>query len=167
MATSAPRAASKSVPPAQAVNAEAPVAKKSRKIVFWIMIAVLLLAGTGAGAWFLMNQSAKPVPVAPPVFVVLEPFTVNLQDGTGEYLHLSITLQVADSAQAEQLKLYLPQLRSRLLFLLSSQKSSEISTAEGKKKLAADIAAQVRLPFTLQGPPHKVSDVFFTSFVIQ
>lgn len=167
MATSAPRAARKPVPPAQADHAEAPVAKKSRKTVFWIMIAVLLLAGTGAGAWFLTNQDVKPAPVVPPVFVVLEPFTVNLQESAGEYLHLSITLQVADSTQAEQLKLYLPQLRSRLLFLLSSQKASEISTAEGKKKLAADIAAQVRLPFKPQGTPHKVSDVFFTSFVIQ
>lgn len=167
MATSASRAVPRSAPPAQAVNPEAPVVKKSRKIFFWIMIVVLLLAGTGAGAWFLMNQSAKPTLVAPPVFVVLEPFTVNLQDDTGEYLHLSITLQVADIAQAEQLKLYLPQLRSRLLLLLSSQKSSELSTVEGKKKLSADIAAQVRLPFTPQDTPHKVSDVFFTSFVIQ
>lgn len=167
MATSAPRATTKSVPPAQAVNPEAPVVKKSRKIFFWIMIAVLLLACTGAGTWFLMNQSPKPVPVAPPVFVVLEPFTVNLQDDTGEYLHLSMTLQVADIAQAEQLKLYLPQLRSRLLLLLSSQKSSELSTAQGKQKLSTDIAAQARLPFTPQDTPHKVSNVFFTSFVIQ
>lgn len=167
MATSAPRAATKSVPPAQAISPEAPVAEKSRKTFLWILIAVLLLAGAGAGAWFLTNQGVKPAPVVPPVFVVLEPFTVNLQESTGEYLHLSITLQVADNAQAEQLKLYLPQLRSRLLLLLSSQRPSEISTAEGKKKLSADIAAQVRLPFTPQGTPHKVSDVFFTSFVIQ
>lgn len=167
MATSAPRAAAKFTPQAPAGNAEAPVVRKSSQIFAWIAVAVVLLAGTGAGVWFLMNQSEKPVRVAAPVFVVLEPFTVNLQDGTGEYLHLSITLQVADIAQAEQLKLYLPQLRSRLLLLLSSQKSSEISTADGKKKLSADIAAQARMPFTPQGTPHKVSDVFFTSFVIQ
>jgi flagellar FliL protein len=167
MATSAPRAVPRPARPAPAVSPEAPVEKKSGRIVLWILLVALLLAGTGAGAWYLMNQSAKPAPLAPPVFVVLEPFTVNLQDNGGEYLHLSITLQVADNTQADQLKLYLPQLRSRLLMLLSSQKSAELSTVEGKKKLSADIAAQSSLPFTPQGAPHKVSNVFFTSFVIQ
>ncbi len=167
MATSAPRSAPRPVRPAPAISPEPPAEKKPARIFLWILIAILLLAGGAAGTWYLLSQSSKPAPLPPPVFVVLEPFTVNLQDGGGEYLHLSITLQVTDTAQADQLKLYLPQLRSRLLFLLSSQTSSEITTVEGKKKLAADIAAQSSLPFTPQGKPHKVSNVFFTSFVIQ
>jgi flagellar FliL protein len=61
----------------------------------------------------------------------------------------------------------MPLVRSRLLLLLSSKKASELSTVEGKKKLADEIIAQVKQPFTPQGGSTAISGVFFTSFVIQ
>ncbi len=61
----------------------------------------------------------------------------------------------------------MPKVRNRLLMLLSSKKPSEISTIEGKQQLAAEIIAQVNLPFNDKGPEQDVSDVMFTSFIIQ
>jgi flagellar FliL protein len=172
----APKTAPKVVPIDEAVAA--PVQKKSKKKSVVILAAALLTLSAGGGAawYFLADEPApngaqpkKAEPAKPPVFVLMEPFTVNLQpDGVGEqYLQLSFSLQVADQAQVDQIKLYMPLVRSRLLLLLSSKKSSELTSVEGKKKLADEIIAQVKQPFAPNSAPVSVSGVFFTSFVIQ
>ena len=98
----------------------------------------------------------------------MEPFTVNLQqEGSDQFLQISMTIQVSDEKQVEEIKLYMPQVRSRILLLLSGKKASEVNTAEGKKKLADEIIAQIKQPFVAGGKPQDVSNVFFTSFVIQ
>lgn len=179
MATSGPKSVPKAVPKAstQAEAEEAaPVVKKSKKKLILMLLAVVLLAGGGAGgAWFFLGhkapageQHAKVEPVKPPVFLVMEPFTVNLQsDGGEQFLQAAFTLQVGTAEQVDQLKVYMPQVRSRLLLLLSSKKAAEINTAEGKKKLNQEIIAAVRQPFTPGAKPQEISDVFITSFVIQ
>jgi flagellar FliL protein len=98
----------------------------------------------------------------------MEPFTVNLQSENGDqFLQVTLTLQVPDQVQEDLIKTFMPQVRSRLLFLLSSKKPSEITTVEGKKKLIDEIINTVNQPFTSRGPQQDVSNVFFTSFVIQ
>ena len=178
MATSGPKSVPKAVPKAGAqaeVEEEAPVVKKSKKKLIIILLAVILLAGGGGGAWYFMGhkkpvgeQHAKAEPAKPPVFLVMEPFTVNLQSEGGEqFLQAAFTLQVGSAEQVDLLKLYMPQVRSRLLLLLTSKKASDINTAEGKKKLSAEIMAAVKQPFTPEAKPQEVAEVFFTSFVIQ
>ena len=173
MAT-APKAAAK----ATKAEAEAPevAPKKSRKKLIIIVVLLLLIAGGGGAAWFLLGHKdkegaekhAKVEAPKPPVFLVMEPFTLNLQsDGTDQFLQVGMTLQVATPEQVDLLKLYMPQVRSRLLLLLSSKRAVEINTADGKKKLSAEIIANVNQPFTPTGKKQEVSDVFFTSFVIQ
>jgi flagellar FliL protein len=185
MATSAPKAVPKvapkpgAKPTAPEPLADAPAPKKSKKkMILLIVAALVLLGGAGGGAaWYFMGgnapatatAAAKIEPPKLPVFVVLEPFTVNLQSETGDqFLQITLTLQVPDQAQDELFKTFMPQVRSRLLFLLSSKKAAEISTIEGKKKLTDDIIATVNESFSPpKGPPQRVSNVFFTSFVIQ
>ncbi len=155
--------------PAEAAEAAPP--KKSKKKLFVILGAlVVLLGGGGAGAWYFMAGSAPKEaheePPKPPVFLPLETFTVNLQDGE-QYLQLDITLQVSDPAQLELIKLHMPRVRSRLLALLSSKHADELATVEDKKKLTQEILAQVKQPFDPKGKPQQVDDVLFTSFVIQ
>lgn len=158
-------------------------AKGSKKKLIIIIVGALLLAAIGAGAaWFFMGKAqggqdghataAPPPPKVdlskPPVFLQMEPFTVNLQPENGEqYLQVAFTLQVADQSQVDYLKMYMPLLRSRILLLLASRKASEIGTAEGKQKLQTDILAEVTKPFVPNAPPQSASGVFFTSFVIQ
>ncbi|MEB0135233.1 flagellar basal body-associated protein FliL [Actimicrobium sp. CCC2.4] len=150
--------------------------KKSKLKLIIIAVVVLALAGGGAG-YFLMGKKAKPAGehaeephevAKAPVFLVLDPFTVNLQQEAGDqYLQIAMTVQVADDKQSEEIKVYLPQIRSRVLMVLSSKKASEINTPDGKKELADDIIAAIKKPFSERGKAQKVNDVFFTSFVIQ
>lgn len=145
--------------------------KKSKKKLFIILGLVVLLAGGGAGAWFMTkggaeHETADAKPPKPPIFMPLETFTVNL-DGGDHYLQTDITLQVSDASQADEIKLHMPRVRSRLLALLSSKNAGNLATTEDKKNLAKEIKAQVTQPFYAKGKPQQIEDVLFTSFVIQ
>jgi flagellar FliL protein len=156
-----------------AEGAPAPVEPKKSSKKLLILGGALILLLLGGGVWYMMSGNekdtvAKEEPPAPPVFLQMDAFTVNLQPEVGEqYLQVAFTLQVADQAQIDQIKLYMPLVRSRILVLLANKKPSELNTEAGKKQLQEEIAAQVALPFTDKSKPQKVSGVFFTSFVIQ
>lgn len=152
-------------------TADGAPARKLKKKLFVILGLVVLLGAGGAGAWFFTrgaDASGTAADEAPkvPVFLALETFTVNLQDGE-QYLQTDITLQVTDPSQVDAIKLHMPRVRSRLLTLLSSKHADELVTAEDKKKLAQEIREQIKQPFDPKGQPQLVDDVLFTSFVIQ
>ncbi|ROH86122.1 flagellar basal body-associated protein FliL [Pseudomethylobacillus aquaticus] len=160
----------------QAEDAVSATAPTSRKKLLMALIALLVVGGAGGGAWYYLQAKpahAKPVekPVEvpkPPVFVTLETFTVNLQsDVTDEYLQVDITLQVQDELAMAALKENMPQVRNRLLMLLTSKQASALATVEGKQQLAGEIRQQLNLPFNSSDKTEEVSAVFFTSFVIQ
>lgn len=149
---------------------EVPV-KKSRKKLLLILGCVLLLGG-GAGAWYFTQPAApakaKQQPPKPPIFVSLETFTVNLQpDPAEQFLQVDLTLQLADEQEAELVKLHMPEVRNRLLMLLTSKKSADISSMDGKKALSQEIATQLKQPFSAGVKLQRAPGVFFTSFVIQ
>ena len=172
MATSAPKAA----PKAEAATEVPPPKKSGKKMIMLVGIATLLVGGGGGAAWYFLGHKedagavkhAKVEPVKPPVFVLMEPFVVNLQsDCTDQFLQCTFTMQVPNSEQVDLLKLYMPQIRSRLLLLLTSKHAADLNTSEGKKKLIDEIKATTNMPFAPGSKPQEVSDVFFTSFVIQ
>lgn len=147
--------------------------KSKRKLIVIIAAAVLLLGTVGGGAVMLMSKK-KPAgkevkeEAKAPIFLPLEPFVVNLQSEFGEkYLQVQMTLQVSDEAQVNLIKNNLPQVKSRLIMLLSSKSAEGLLTPEGKDTLIQEITEQINLPFTPKGEPQKVSGVFFTSFVVQ
>jgi flagellar FliL protein len=169
--------------------AAAPASGKS-KLMIIIGAAVLVLGlGGGGAAWFFMHNSAaaseepaaaghakkdKPASAkkkkseAPPEYLAIEPFTVNLQPETGDqYLRVAFTLQVEGAEQAELIKANMAKVRSRVLLLLSGKKASEINTVGGKQQLAGEILAVVKEPFSEGGEPQDVADVLFTEFIIQ
>lgn len=148
--------------------------KSSTKKLIAIVLMGVLVVGLGAGAaWYFTQKSTDPqahkaARNEPPVFVAIEPFTVNLQPENGDqYLQIQFTLQVPNLEQVEVIKTNMPKVRSRLLLLLSGKKASEITTVEGKKLLSSEIVAAVKQPFADKGEPQQVSDVLFTSFIIQ
>ena len=165
---------SKAPPPAPAVDDVVPVARSKKKIIVLGSIALLVVLLIGAGVVLFISKKSsshkehKVEPAKPTVFLPLESFTVNLQSDNGDkFLQISMTLQVQDEEQVNLIKTNMPQVRSRLLMLLSSKDAEEILTSDGKKKLINEIVAQVKMPFTPKGEPQKISDVFFTSFVVQ
>ncbi len=158
---------------------------KSKLLIIIGALVVLLAVGGGAG-WYFLHGSAdagatedeapkkehgkkkKKEKEAAPEYIAIEPFTVNLQPENGDqYLQVAFTLQADGPEQVELIKANMAKVRSRVLLLLSGKKASEISTVEGKQQLAGEILAVVKEPFDRHGDEQEVSDVLFTSFIIQ
>lgn len=168
-------------------DAAAPASGGKNKLFILIGAAVLVLGLGGGGGWYFLHGSDdgggsskkehsaskdkeknKKDKVAPPEYLAIEPFTVNLQPENGDqYLQIAFTLQVDGAEQAEVIKANMAKVRSRVLLLLSGKKASEINTVPGKQQLAGEILAVVKEPFTEHGDEQEVSDVLFTSFIIQ
>lgn len=142
--------------PAKPAKAAAPAAegdappKKSKKMLIIIIAAVVLILGGAAGWYFTMGnkgaeehkEEAAVAPVEVPTFIPLgDHFTVNLvsEEGNDPYLQAGITLKVLDPLLDAKIKATMPEIRSKLLFILSSKKPSEISTVEGKRILVSQI----------------------------
>lgn len=152
---------------------------KNKLLLLIIIILVILLLAGGAGAWFMLNKSkstaaATPVvaaqqPAQPELFYKLEPFTVNLSGGeySGRLLYVHITLQLGDKSTEEYLKQHLPQLRNRLLMVLSDQDAADLVTSEGKIKLAGQIRESLNKPFGKDNTKLSVEGVLFTQFIVQ
>jgi len=165
--------------------AAAPAAGGKNKLFMMIGAAVLVLGLGGGAGWYFLHgsggdEAAEPVKKErtsskkkkkeehPPEFLPIEPFTVNLQPENGDqYLQVAFTLEVEGAEQAELIKTNMAKVRSRVLLLLSGKKASEINTVEGKQQLAGEILAVVKEPFDKHGDEQEISDVLFTSFIIQ
>ncbi len=178
-------------PPAEG---EAPP-KKSKKMLIIILVLVLLIVIAGGAAAFLLlnkkkadsgDEAHEPEPAKltvdtskPPTFVNLDPFTVNLAPAEGShYLQVVLVLKVVDQTIADQLKVYMPEIRHEVNLLLSSKLPSEIATVEGRETLADEI--MVRTNYVLgfdkprdddrrrdKGPWGPVMSVLFNSLIVQ
>jgi flagellar protein FliL len=157
--------------------------KRSKKKLFLLMLLSLMLIGGGAALYYAMQpapegdeeavaeeaeEPAEEEKQAPPVFVTLENFLVNLRDDDGDhYLQLGIVLEVSDQQAVEEMKLQMPRVRNAILLLLSSKQSTDIATMEGKQKLSEEILVEARKPMNLPEPNKGVEGVNFSAFVIQ
>jgi flagellar FliL protein len=165
-------------------DAAAPAGGGKSKLIIIILATVIVLGLGGGAAWFFLHGSGgeqtaeapkkdrsgkkKKKEEHPPEYLAVDPFTVNLQPENGDqYLQVAFTLQVDGPEQAELIKTNMAKVRSRVLLLLSGKKASEINTVEGKQQLAGEILAAVKEPFAEHGDEQEISDVLFTSFIIQ
>ena len=157
---------------ATAAAVAAPEAPKSggKKKLIIIVVAALLVVLLGGGAAVLLLKKKTPAdgeegaedthesaPAAhaklgtPPVFVPLDPFTVNLADKeVDRFAQIGITLEVADSHTADTIKAYLPAIRSNVLMVLSHKTSVELLSREGKEKLAREILRESVRPMGIE-----------------
>lgn len=116
----------------------------------------------------------------PPVFVTLEPFTVNLAaEASDRYLQVGVDVKVASAEIGDKIKQHLPEIRNGILMILTSKKVEELGTLEGKNRLRVEIRDAVNKPLGTYRPapegadplrwkPRKGAvDVLLTSFVIQ
>ncbi|AMY10430.1 flagellar basal body-associated protein FliL [Luteitalea pratensis] len=165
------------------------VSARQGKLPLIVGLVVLLGVGGGGGYWWLARQKAAAATETEAghgeavshaeggkaegaaaergTLMALDVFTVNLADAEAQrFLRTNVQL-VIDGDQAlikeiEEAKLPVVRVRSAVLDLLSSQKSADIATPEGKdalKKAIAQKAARVL--------HHEVLDVLFSDFVIQ
>lgn len=141
-----------SAKPATADGAAAP-APKSKKLIF--IIAGVVIALAAGGGYFYWSQKkaaeaaeheagdkpAKDSAKSAPIFVPLDPFTVNLADTLAERMaQIAVTFKLRDAKDSESIKVFMPAIRHNLLKVISSKDSKEILTVDGKDKLAQEIA---------------------------
>lgn len=162
---------------AQASDAASP--KKGGKKLLLIVAAavVLLLIAAGAAVYVLKARAAaadaeadsdeetvavekapaKKTPSgAPPTFLALDSFTVNLADKTSErYAQVGITLEVDTAENAEKLKAYMPAIRNNVLMILAHKTSEELLTRSGKERLAREIMRESVRPMGIEIEPEE------------
>ncbi|MGI4779776.1 MAG: flagellar basal body-associated FliL family protein [Janthinobacterium lividum] len=162
-------------PAAPAATAATATAKpKGKKTLLVTVLAVVLLAGGGAGAWFFLGKqghaddhaevaAAEPSKDAKPSFLALDNMIVNLADPGGERVaQIGITLELESEKSVERIKLMQPKIRSGLLLLVSQRTSSEVLGRDGKEKLATDVMDEVSrvLGYEVEAPmPRKAAKV--------
>ena len=118
--------------------------KKKIFIIAGIVVAVLLAGGLG---WFFAkgkggdhHEEVKGSQPKPPQFFALENIVVNLRsEGADQVMQLGVSLKYYDSELDAKLKLNLPEVRSRILQLLTTKTARELLTPEGKNKLTREI----------------------------
>lgn len=158
--------------PAAAGAAKAPQKSGKSKMLI-IVAAVLVLVGAGGGgAWWYFNRGhdahPKAAVVKAPLFHSIEPFTVNLLEEHGDhYLQVAVVFQVEDEKSIEQIKTYLPVIRSRFLLLLSGKYPSDLSTPQGKSTLVEELVATARESLPAGTRERGIRGAYLGAFVIQ
>lgn len=150
-----------------------PPPRKNSRLVLILLLALVVSAGAAAAAYYYLRGSqgaaaAAARPPGDPIFVTLDPFTVNLQpNGRNRFLHVAVTLKVSNLKSQNQLVQYLPEVRSRVLTTLSNRASDSLVTAEEKNLLAGEILAALNQPFAANLPSAGISSAMFTTFMLQ
>lgn len=155
-------------------NAPTAAAPRSSKLLIGLLIGVSLLAA-GAVAYVFVGPKAashqaeapKPPPEKP-IFVALEPFTVNLQgEGRAKFLHVGMALKVRGEPSKAQIVEFMPELRSRALMLLSNRTADSLVSPDDKSKLAEEIRTELNRPLNSDLPEQGITSVAFNTFVVQ
>lgn len=151
--------------------------KRPLLIILLTIVAVAACAAAGYSWWLLQQRDGgaqtaieKEKPPAPPVFMPLDTFTVNLvtpDNDPDRVLYIGLTLRLPDEATRRQLNDFLPEVRSRLLMLLSRQETGHLANEQGKQQLVAQIKETLSAPLVKGQPKQVVSDVLFTAFILR
>ncbi len=114
-------------------------------------------------------ESAAPVETH---LMVLDPLLVNLADeGGAAYLRLSLVLRVTDAAARKDSKdkvekndaAEVDAVRDTALTVLGRQTSDSLLAPDGKERLKAELKRSM----TQHNPGLKITDLFFTDFLVQ
>ena len=166
--------------PAQGpAGAEAPAPGKRRASRKMLIAGAAVLAGALGAALFLAHgfghsasapHAAERKPVAPPLYLALDPaFVVNFQaDQLVRYLQVSVEVMSRAQKTLDLLKANDPVVRNDLLILFADQQYSVLATPAGKEQLRAEALTAIRKDLAQAGgDPKRVEAVYFTGFVMQ
>lgn len=148
--------------------------RKSSKLLIILVAAVLVaVLGVGGTVAYLVTKKATPDKKAAeaheevePIFLPLDPFTVNLKGTQERFTQVAITLMIIDPKAVEPIKARTPVLRDRILRVIGKKTPEDMLSPEGKEKLAAEVLASVKesLPDALR---KGVKEVLFTNVIVQ
>ena len=151
-----------------------------KKILLFVTLGLVLTGGAGGGAWWWFHRAEAAAPAdghataakaevdsSDSGVLVMDPFLVNLADQDfPRFLRATLRLIVADKEHAEHLaedEVAKARIRSVVLELLTTQKSTVLVTPEGKTALKKSILSATSKILT----EAKVVDVLFSEFVVQ
>jgi len=139
------------------------------------IVALLVLAGGGFGAWKFFGAKPEPLKTeaeqpVPPRYINLDPpFVVNFEaEAMVRFLQVTIGIMTRDAAVETLVKDNDPRVRNDLLMILGNQSYASVSTTEGKEALRTRCLESVRaIVKEMGGDPAKVEALYFTAFVMQ
>lgn len=154
------------------------------KLILWLILIAAIIGASVAATYFFLQKSGLPIGLAqaedaapvkrepvqlpPPIFAALEPFTVTLRDERStRILYVAVTLRLVDDVSRNMITEYMPEVRDRVLRLLSVQNPTYVQTPEGREKLVADLTQLLQRPYQPQPRGPEISAVLFTAFVVQ
>lgn len=146
--------------------------KKSPSIWVPVILATMLATGVNLmvnGMKSSDTAEAEPVVIHDPQFLTVEPFTVNImsEGHRSRLLYSGVTLSTPNAESLEVLKNHLPQVKNRLISVMSSSHADELITVEGKAKLAERILEALKDPALIPQRGLVIDEVLFTDFVVQ
>ncbi len=98
------------------------------------------------------------------VVVHLEPFLVNLADEGGRrYLKVTMDLLIGSEKGKKEVEDKLPEIRDRIILVLSNKSTADVLDNLGKEKLKEEIRRSLNEILTTT----KVSKVLFSDFIVQ
>jgi flagellar FliL protein len=96
--------------------------------------------------------------------VELQPFIVNLADDSEpRYLRMTVSLGLAESGESKPDPLFTTKVRNAMLTVLTSKKSDEILTVEGKATLRKELLRAARAAVS----EPEVQAIYITDFIVQ
>ena len=136
-----------------------PPPRVKKKLILIVAVGALLVLGVGGGAAALLlkknadataaegeGEEAAPAAAvrrhggATPVFVPLDPFTVNLADRQADrYAQIGITLEIEDAKTGDEIKAFMPAIRNNVLMAIGDRTAADLLGREGKALLAERI----------------------------
>ncbi len=144
------------------------------------ILTLLLVAATFWYMKFVLPKEIRVVPKPGPqnsskvegkkaqsskkAVVHLDPFLVNLS-GSGDirYLKLTVDLVVSPESGKDEIASKLPEIRDRIILILSNKTVSQVMDALGKERLKDEIKRAINSILTSA----RVKQVLFTEFIVQ
>ncbi len=151
---------------APAAPAAAPKKKGKAKLIIIGLVAVAI--GVGGAVYAMRRPPAETKDTASSRGLVpFDPFVVNLADPGGtRFVRLTLALVVNNETVASNIvatQVSMKEARSAILELLAIQTAGTLASPEGKQSLKKAIIERVSAIF----PDAKVTDVYFSEFVVQ
>jgi flagellar FliL protein len=129
-----------------------------------IICTIILLLG------FTQTQAAEDEAAAKTsAYVSLgDPMVLNLS-GTRRltFLQISADVLISDANAEETVKVHVPAIRHSLIMLLSEQKASDIKSPDKREQIRQQATAQVQSLMVALSGSTEVSDILFSSILVQ
>lgn len=155
--------------------------KKSSFLIILILLAAVAATGVAGYFWYQLEETKaqlseggapeikrSALPVAP-IYIPLEAFTVSLMSEKNEedrVLHIGLMLKVSDERSKSVIEKLLPDIRSKLIVMLSRHSYAELASKEGKALLIGLITEEVNKTL-YENQSAKVDDVLLNAFILR